>query len=93
MTIASQIPPQNLEPQFALNNLPLHKSHSINKFALNALQKSDSKDCEQSERLDSMRPIFDTNSNNHHKFLKLSINTTNPKIRRFLPETNSEFIC
>ena len=48
--MASQIPLQNLKRQFALNNLPLHKSHSIKKFAANALQKSDNKECEKSKQ-------------------------------------------
>ena len=37
MPIASQILPQNSEPEFALNNLQLHKSYSKNKFAANTL--------------------------------------------------------
>ena len=41
MPIAPQRPSENLKPQFALENPPLHKSHSINKSATNALQKSD----------------------------------------------------
>ena len=67
MPIASQIPFQNSKPQFAPNNLPLHKSHSIKNFAVSTLQKSDNRECEQSEQLDPIKPIFDTNSNNHYK--------------------------
>ena len=98
MSIASQIP-QNLKPLFALNILPLHKSHSINDFAPNGLQKSDKKGREKTEQLDPITIIFDTNSINHHKFLKSSAKvhipsmiTTTPKIPRFLPKTNSKFI-
>ena len=70
MPIASKIPLQNPKPQLALNNLPLHKSHSFNKFAAFTLQKSDNKKREQSEQFNPIKPIFDINSNNHHKFLK-----------------------
>ena len=77
MSIAS--PPKNLEPQFALSYQQLIKSHSINEFATILLQKSDNKECEQSEQLDPIKPIFDTNSNNHHKLLKLSMKVSNFK--------------
>ena len=66
------MPSQNLKPQFTLNILPLHKIHFINKFATNALQKSDNKECEQPEQLDPIKPIFDSNSSNQHKFFKFS---------------------
>ena len=99
MSIAPQMPSQNLKPQFALKNLPLHKSHSINKFATNALQKSDNKEGEQSEQLDSIKPIFDTNSSNQHKFLKLGAKLQTPEYKYnqpkkppFLTKANSEFI-
>ena len=58
MSIASQMPLLNLKPQLALNNLPLNKSHSINKFAANALQKSDNKGYQQYEKIDPIKPIF-----------------------------------
>ena len=77
MSIASQIPLQNFKPHFALNILPLHKSHSINKFAANALLKWDNKEWEKSEQLDPIVRIFDTNSNIHLKFFKLSANAQN----------------
>ena len=79
--------------KFALNNLPLHKSNSNHTFAANTLQKSDSKECEQSEQLSPISTIFDTKSNNHHRFSKLgakpkisSMNTEHPKNTRFLPK-------
>ena len=67
-SIALQMPSRKLKPQFALNNLTLHKSHSVNKFATNALQESDNKESETYEQLDTIKTIFDTNSSNQHKF-------------------------
>ena len=40
---ASQIPSKNVKPQFVSNNLTANNSHSIKKFAANALQESDKK--------------------------------------------------
>ena len=70
MPIASQITLQNSKPQFAVNNQPLLKSHSFKKIAAYALRNSDIKECEQSEELDQIKPMFNTKSSNHHKFFK-----------------------
>ena len=91
MSIASQMPSQNLKPQFALKNLSLHKSHSINKFATTALQKSDNKEGEQSEDLDSIKPIFDTNSRNQHKFSILGAKLQIPEYKYNQPKKTSVF--
>ena len=77
MPIASQMSLQNWKSKIALNDLPLHKSHSINKNVEYA-QKSDSKESEQSEQLHSIKLIFETKSNNQFKFLKLGT-----KVKKF----------
>ena len=91
MSITPQTHSFNLKQQFALNNLPLHKSHSINKFAAKALKKSDNKEREQSIQLDPIKPIFDTNSNNHHKFFKLGAKVPNSKYK-YNPLQNNSLI-
>ena len=77
MPIASQMPLQNSEQHVALNNLPLHNSHFINKFAASALQQSDDKEWEQFEQLEPIKRKSDTNTNNYHKFLKLGAKVQN----------------
>ena len=72
---ASQIPSEILKPQIVPNNPSLHKSHSINKFVANALQKSDNKECEQSEQLYPIKPIIDIKSSNQNKLFKWSVKT------------------
>ena len=64
---ALQMPAKILRPQIVALNQSLHKSHS--KFVPNALQKSDNKECEQSEELYLIKPIIDTKSCNQHKFI------------------------
>ena len=77
------MPSKILQSQIVPNNTSLHKSHSINKFVANALQKSDNKECEQSEQLYSKKPIIDIKSSNHHKFFKfkLSAKVQNPEYK------------
>ena len=54
------------KPQFALKSLQLNKTNSVNTFAANTLQKSESKECEESEQLrNPINPVFDTKSTNH----------------------------
>ena len=93
--IASQIPLQNSKPKFALNTLPMHKSHSRNKFLASLLQKSDTEECEQSEQLNPIELIFDTNSNYYLKFFKLgskvqNSNNKNTQLKKlaFCPKLN-----
>ena len=76
-----QMPSNILKPQIASNNPPLHKSHSINNFAANALRKSDDKKSDTSEQLSPMKPISDTNSSNQHKFLKISLKIQIPEYK------------
>ena len=47
----SQMPYKNAKSQFVPNKFTANNSHSINKFAAKALQKSDNKEGEQSEQL------------------------------------------
>ena len=91
MPIAPQMPSEYLKPQFALNILPLHKSHSINKSATISLQTSDNKRCEQSEQLDPIKPIFDTNSSSQHKSFKLSAKEQIPEHKYNQPKSTSLF--
>ena len=71
----SQMPSKILKPKIVPNNTPLHKSHSINKFVANVLQKSNNKECEQPKKIYPIKPILDTKSCNQHKFLKFSAKT------------------
>ena len=90
-TIDSLIPLTNSKSQFALDNLPLHKSHSVKNFAAYTLQKSDSKECEQSEQLSPMKPIFDTNLNSHNKFFKLGAKIQNFNYKYYQPKDDLLF--
>ena len=58
MSILTRMPFNILKPQFTLNKLSWHKSHSINKIVANGLQKSDNKEYEQSEQLDPNKTHF-----------------------------------
>ena len=89
--LASQTPLQNSEPKFALNNLPLNKSLSVNKSVAITLQNLDDKECEP-EQLDTMKPIIDINSKNHLKFLKLGakVQTSN---RKYNPPKNTSLFA
>ena len=69
------MPSKILEPQIVPNNLTVNKSHSINKFAANALQKSYDKECEQFEQLYPIKPIIGIKSSNQHKYFKLGAKT------------------
>ena len=51
-------------------------------------KKSDNKEYEQ---LDPIRPIFDTNSNNHYKLVKLSANEENSKYKYNQPKNKLLF--
>ena len=76
-SISPQLQLPHLENQFAQNMEPSKKSHSINKFIANALQKVDSKECEQSGQLSPMSTIIDTKSTNHYRIFKQSAKTKN----------------
>ena len=55
------------------------------------LQKSDDKEWEQSERLDPIEPISDTNSNNHNKIFKLGAKVQNFNYKYNPPKITSLF--
>ena len=71
------MPSNILKPQIVPNNPSLHKSHSMNKFVANALQKPKNKECKQYEQLYPIKAIIDIKSSNQHKFYKLSAKTQN----------------
>ena len=64
--------PKNTKSEFALNNSTINHSHSINKLAAKAAQKSNGKECEQ---LCPIKPINGIKSNNPPKYSKLSAKT------------------
>ena len=80
-SFALQMPSKFLKPQIVPNNPTENKSHSFNKIAANALQNSDDKECEQSEQLYPIKPVFGIKSTNQHKYLKLSAKTQSIRIR------------
>ena len=65
--------------QFAPNNHTTNNSVSINKFAVKLVQMSDNKECENSEKLNPIKPIIGISSNNPHKYRKLSTKIQIPK--------------
>ena len=64
------MPTSDFKPKFSLNKLLPHKSNSINNFATNTRQKSDRKECEQSEHFSPISPPLDVKSTSHRKFSK-----------------------
>ena len=69
---ASQMPLQSTKSAFALNNFTTNNSHSINKVAAKAVQKSNGRECEQ---LCPIKPINGIKSKNPPKYSKLSAKT------------------
>ena len=55
------------------------------------MQKSDSKDCEQSQQLNPINPISCTYSNNHHKFFKLGEKIKSSNYKYNQPKITSLF--
>ena len=79
--IASQIPIKVTKFQFESNNCKVNNSHSINKFAAEEVQMSDSKECEHSEQLSPIKPINGIKSNNPPNNAKFSAKTKIPKYK------------
>ena len=78
------MPSLHSKPKFQINNLPVHKTNSLNNFVANTFQKSGSKECEQSEQLSPISPIYDFKSTNHRKFSKLGA-----KLKSFIYKDNA----
>ena len=86
------MPSKILKPQIVPNNPKVNKSHSNNKFAANALRKSDDKECEQSEKLYPLKSIIGIKSSNQHKYLKLGAKTKIPEYK-YSPQKNNSLFC
>ena len=79
---------QNTKSEFALNNFTANNSHSINKFAAKAVQKSDGKKCEQ---LCPIKTINGIKSINPPKYSNLSAKTQFPRYKYHRKKNNSLF--
>ena len=88
---ALQMPLKIRRPQFAPNKHTTNNSHSINKFAANAVQMSDNKECQHSEQLKPIKPIIGNKSNNAPKYRKLRVKTQIPKNKYNLQKNHSLF--
>ena len=93
-SIATQLLISHSKPQFEPNIWPLNRSHSLIKSPSNALQTSDSEECEYSEQLSSqtLSPIFcyiicQSSQKNLNSAQKLKTRT----IRREAPINTSHF--
>ena len=75
--------------KFAPNNHTTNNSHSINKFAAQAVQMTDNKEREHSEQLNPIKPINVIKSNNPPKYSKLSAKTQIPKYKYNLQKNHS----
>ena len=82
------MPSSHSKPQFALSTLPLNKSNSNYRFAAIALQRSDSKEFEQSEQFRPISPKFDNKSTNSHNTTKLGEKLINSNYKYQALETN-----
>ena len=76
-SFASQEPLPDLKSQFSILIGPAEKSHSITNIIAIVLQKSDSRENEQSEKLSPLSTIFDFKLTKHYQIPKLSSNTKN----------------
>ena len=88
---ASQMPLKVTKLQFALNNRKVSNSHSINSFAAKEVQKSESKECEQSEQLSPLQPINVIKSDKLPNNTKLSAKAQIPKYKYHLNQNHSLF--
>ena len=88
---ASQMPLKVTKLQFAPNNCKVNNSHSINKFAAKDAQMSDSKECEHSEQLSSIKPINGIKSNNPPNNAKFSAKAQISKYKYHLHKNHSLF--
>ena len=86
---ASQMPPKVTKLQFLPNHRKVNNSHSINKFAAKEVQILDSKECEQSEQLSPMQPIYGNKSSKTPNNTKLSAKTQIPKYKYHLHKNHS----
>ena len=77
--------------QFALNNRKVTNSHSINKLAAKEVQRSDSKECEQSDQLSPIQPINGIKSSNPANNSELSAKAQIPKYKYHLHKNHSLF--
>ena len=88
---ASQMPLKVTKLQFALNNRKITNSHFNNKFAAKEVQMSDSKECEQSEQLSPIQPIYGIKSRNPPNNTELSAKAQIPKYKYHLHKNHSLF--
>ena len=89
---ASQMPLKVIKLQFALNIRKVTNSHSINKFAAKEVQMSDSKECEQSEKLSPIEPIDGIKSSNPPNNTELRAKAQIPKYKYHLHKNHSLFV-